>query len=135
MSTNKELIALTRKLERLTVEQRSEMLFDILADFPEAFAGLPEVAPQTLYKVVIQSGGDRIPLIRALRNVLGTTLAETKLWLEGKPMDKYPVIGVCGDNLMKDEAESRLARLKQSGCNAIFAIMPTGTQFTFFPMD
>ena len=114
-----KLTEILSKVETLTVTELSELIkmmeqkFGVSAAMPVAAAGAgagaAEVEEKTSFDVIIKDGGgQKIQVIKALREALGLGLQEAKAMTEGTP--KTAKAG-----MKKDEAEDLKKKLEAAG--------------------
>ena len=77
---------------------------------PGAAAAVEEVEEQTAFKVTIEAVGEnKVPVIKAVREVTNLGLKEAKELVESAPG------AVVAEDIMKDEAEAMKAKLEAAG--------------------
>lgn len=117
---SEKITAMIDQIKELTVLELSELVSAIEEEFnvsaaaavavaaPGAEAGAA-AAEQTEFNVILASvGGQKIPVIKAVREITGLGLGEAKAVVEAAPK-------AIKEGVDKDEAESIKAKLEEAG--------------------
>lgn len=116
---SEKITAIIEELKGLTVLELSELVhavedeFGVSAAAAVAVAGPAEAAPaaaeQTEFDVVLKSaGGNKIAVIKAVREITGLGLKEAKALVDGAPKTLKEAVS-------KDEAEEIKSKLEAAG--------------------
>lgn len=116
---SEKITAIIEELKGLTVLELSELVhavedeFDVSAAAAVAVAGPAEVASaaaeQTEFDVVLKSaGGNKIAVIKAVREITGLGLKEAKALVDGAPKTLKEAVS-------KDEADEIKSKLEAAG--------------------
>lgn len=117
---NEKVTALLDSIKELTVLELNELVKGLEEEFGVSAAALAVAAPaaggageaaeeKSEFTVVLKSaGGNKISVIKAIREITGLGLKEAKAVVDGAPKEVK-------ENVSKEEAEAAAEKLKEAG--------------------
>ena len=115
---SEKITAMIEEIKALTVLELSELVHALEEEFgvsaaamaaPAAGAAAPAAEEKTEFDVVlVETGSEKIKVIKAVREITGQGLAEAKATVEGAP-------STLKEGISKDEAEELKKKLEEAG--------------------
>ena len=116
---SEKITAIIEELKGLTVLELSELVHAVEDEFGVSAAAAVAVAgpaadggaaaaEQTEFDVILKSAGDKIAVIKAVREITGLGLKEAKAVVDGAPKTVKEAVS-------KDDAEAMKSKLEEAG--------------------